>query len=233
MTQNRSSAVMQQRNMALDKFDDFPTQPFAARALCEWLQAECGSLGQLEVDEPAANRGYMARPLAEYFKRVVTSDIFDYGLGYQVEDYLFPGNDRETDWTITNPPFRLAQQFIEKARRTSSRGVAMFVRSAFLEGQERFGSLYSVDPPHVILQFTERVVIHRGKVVDPNIALQSTDAKTGKVKMKKPASATAYSWLVWLGPHRRNGRPEFDWIPPCRKRLERPGDYDLPEVLPR
>lgn len=213
MSQNRSSAVMQSRKEPHDSLDDFPTQPWATRALCEWLEAEVGPLSLLDCREPAANRGYMARPLFEYFDRVQVSDVFDYGVGYQVDDYLFPGVDMETHWTITNPPFRLAQQFIAKARRTSSCGVAMFVRSAFLEGQKRYESLFATDPPHVILQFAERVVIHRGKVV------------------KKGSSATAYSWLVWLGPHRRNARSEFDWLPPCRKRLERSGDYDLPEVL--
>ena len=35
MTQNRSSAVMQQRKEPHDSLDDFPTPPWATRALCE------------------------------------------------------------------------------------------------------------------------------------------------------------------------------------------------------
>ena len=37
------------------------------------------------------------------------------------------------------------------------------------------------------------------------------------------STATAYCWLVWidgLGPE-----TQFEWIAPCRKRLEREGDY--------
>lgn len=231
MNQNRSSAVMQQRREAKDSLDDFPTQPWATRAVCEWLQREVGYLELYDVREPAANRGYMARVLLEYFGAVEASDVFDYGVGYAVDDYLFPGRNQKTHWTITNPPFRLAPQFIEKARATSQMGVGMFVRSAFLEGQERYETLFAIDPPHVILQFAERVVLHRNKVVDPNVAVEKLNKKTGAIEKKKPSSATAYSWLLWLGPERRNRRPEFGWISPCRARLERPGDYDAPQVL--
>ena len=42
------------------------------------------------------------------------------------------------------------------------------------------------------------------------------------------STATAYAWLVWeksetgLLPT----TTQFGWIPPCRARLERPGDYE-------
>ncbi len=35
--QNRSSAVMQQRSEPHDSLDDFPTPPWATRALCEYI----------------------------------------------------------------------------------------------------------------------------------------------------------------------------------------------------
>lgn len=208
MTQNRSSAVMQQRREPHTSLDDFPTPPWATRALCEWLErAESLPVALQHVREPAANRGFMARPLGEYFGVVEVSDIHDYGMGWQVRDYLFPPDPHLVDWTITNPPFRLAAQFIAVALRTSRRGVAMFVRLAFLEGQERYRDLFSVTPPSFVLQFSERVVIHRGRIV------------------KDGSSATAYCWLVWFK-HPRLGGTIFEWLPPCRARLELDGDYD-------
>lgn len=208
MTQNRSSAVMQSRAEPHDSLDDFPTPPWATRALCERLH-DTPPIWGLTVREPAANRGYMARPLAEYFSRVQVSDIHDYGVGFDVDDYLFGADPSPVDWTITNPPFRLAEQFIERALRTSTSGVAMIVRAAFLEGQGRFERLFSRVAPSAILQFTERVVMHRGRV--------TADGST----------ATAYAWLVWDRPGHGPARDtRFDWIAPCRKRLERPGDYD-------
>ena len=209
MTQNRSSAVMQQRTEAPDSLDDFPTPPWATRALCEWLTRQASQpLDILRCREPAANRGHMVAPLREYFASVEASDVFDYGTGYPERDYLFGALPEQVDWTITNPPFRLAEQFIERALLTSRQGVAMIVRAAFLEGVGRYERLFSQTPPSHVLQFTERVVMHKGKL--------SANGST----------ATAYAWLVWkLGDH-----TSLCWLPPCRKRLERAGDYPVADV---
>lgn len=205
MSQNRSSAVMQQRVEAHDSLDDFPTPPWATRALCEWLLTnEHIELGVFSCREPTANRGHMADPLGEYFETVEASDIHDYGRGYEVRDYLFPAPLGTVDWTITNPPFRLAEQFIERASATSSVGFAMIVRAAFLEGQGRFERLFSRNPPSFVLQFTERVVMHKGRLAPEG------------------STATAYAWLVWIDGETPT---KLEWIAPCRKRLERPGDY--------
>jgi hypothetical protein len=40
---------------------------------------------------------------------------------------------------------------------------------------------------------------------------------------KKASTATGYGWLVWE--KGRPARPQLVWIPPCRKILERDGDY--------
>ena len=208
MTQNTSTAVMQRRVEAHDSLDDFPTPPWATRALCEWIAALGYDLPSMDCREPAANRGHMVRPLDEYFGEVWASDIHDYGAGFAVQDYLF-GSDPTgvVGWTITNPPFRLAQQFITQARNTSRHGVAVIVRSAFLEGGARYRELFKDAAPTHILQFSERVVMHKGKL------------------SAKGSTATAYCWLVWRK-NDRTGSTKFDWIQPgTRKRLERPEDY--------
>ncbi len=208
MSQNRSSAVMQQRSEPHDSLDDFPTPPWATRALCEWLRRnwadEVDDWAAFTCREPAANRGHMVRPLAEYFGTVEASDVHDYGAGFPVADYLWGPPPPMVDWTITNPPFRLAEQFIARAAETSNHGFAVIVRSAFLEGQARHENLFSKNPPSHVLQFTERVVMHKGRLAPEG------------------SSATAYSWLVWI-----DGEDEtrFHWIAPCRRKLERPGDY--------
>lgn len=206
MSQNRSSAVMQQRSEPHDSLDDFPTPPWATRALCEFLQVWCEEpLEPLRVREPAANRGHMVGALAEYFGDVDASDVHDYGVGFPVRDFLWaPWSAQMVDWTITNPPFRLAEQFIAQALASSRIGVAMIVRAAFLEGVGRHERLFSTAPPAVVLQFTERVVMHKGRLAPEG------------------STATAYAWLIW-----RHGFTDtrLRWIAPCRKRLERAGDY--------
>ena len=205
MSQNRSTAVMQRRVEPHDSLDDFPTPPWATRELCEWLvRRQSQPLDMFNVREPTANRGHMVRPLMEYFGNVRASDIHDYGVGFRVHDYLWGPAPELTDWTIFNPPFRLAEQFIERARMSSRYGVAAIVRTAFLEGVGRYERLFLCGPPSHVLQFTERVVMQKGRLV------------------RKGSSATAYCWLVWMGGH----HTRFDWIAPCRKRLERASDYE-------
>ncbi len=206
--QNTSSAVMAQRAEARDSLDDFPTPPWAGRALCRFLRAGLGQHLQLyDVREPAANRGHLVRALAGDFGRVKASDVHDYGAGFAVRDYLFPGDMDRTAWTITNPPFRLAEQFVFRAWDLSSVGVAMLVRSAFLEGVGQYDRLFRNLPPTHVLQFSERVVMHKGCLSEAG------------------STATAYAWLIWFRP--AMGRAtELHWTGSgARAALTRPGDY--------
>lgn len=205
MSQNTSHAVMSQRVEAHDSLDHFPTPPWATRALCEWLIGHSGkSLKSSSVWEPACAEGHMSLPLAEYFREVYSSDVCDYGFG-QRADFLFPPIFR-ADWIITNPPFRLGEQFAQTAIKRAGCGVALLVRTAFLESADRFHSLYSVSPPLHILQFVERVPMFKGRLD------------------RHGSTATSYCWLVW----RRNAwdSTRFHWLAPCRKRLERDSDYE-------
>lgn len=202
--QNTSHAVMAQRVEPHDSLDDFPTPPWATRALLEHV-IQCGGTAW----EPAANRGHMVKPLEERFGWVRASDVHDYGYGYEVKDFLF-GDHEPVDWIITNPPFRLAEQFIYKGLETAKSGVAIFVRSTFLEGVGRYSNLFTGNPPAVIAQFAERVVLHKGRLAP------------------KGSTATAYCWVVWY-PHpdtlKNAPGTRFQWIPPCRRELERESDY--------
>lgn len=228
--QNTSSAVMQQRSEARDALDDFPTPPWATRALCDWLKSRGNQLENCVVREPCANRGYMVGPLQEAFASVDAADVHDYGAGYPIRDYLFGEIPDKVEWTIKNPPFRLAQQFIERALRSSSRGIAVFCRMAFLEGQERHNTLFAKTPPSAILRFAERVVIHKGVMREPGSRYWDASANDGEGKYRNASSATAYVWLVWEADRIVADDPaghtaEFVFLPPCRAKFERTGDY--------
>lgn len=219
MAQNRSSAVMQQRHDPHDSLDDYPTPPWATRAVCVYIaRYSMRRLGYLTVREPCANRGHMVRPLSEYFEKVDAFDVHDYGAGFPVQDYLFPVPLVTVHWTFMNPPFRLAEQFIARALESSSEGVVVIVRTAFLEGETRYRELFAKNRPSVILQFAERVVMLKGRLVragDPDPSDENPD--------KKASTATAYCALIWF--KARSGPTAFDWIGPCRRELEQPGDY--------
>jgi hypothetical protein len=206
--QNTSHAVMAQRSEAKDSLDDFPTPPWATRGMLEHI-LPTHELKEMTCLEPACNRGFMSFVLQEYFRDVTSSDVFDYGYG--VERDFLSGDYAENsfDWVITNPPFRLAEDFFHEAQRVAKRGVALLTRTVFIESVGRYERLFSVKPPTVFAQFSERVAMVKGRID------------------RKASTATGYSWLIWDF-DARSGYPRLDWIPPCRKSLERSGDYELP-----
>ena len=226
MTANTSSAVMQRRNAGLDQFDYFGTPAWATRSLMRYLiegPAQYCQIPLSTVIEPACGQGHMSRPLGEYFKSVVASDIQDFGFG-EVHDFLFPTYAKRAEWVITNPPFVLAEEFIEKSMDLCSVGCAFLVRSAFAESKGRYERLFSVNPPNYRLQFVERVVMSKGAPRDPK--LKYLCETTGK--MKRPYSATSYEWMVWF---KDNDRPTIaDWLGYPVDEMTLPRDYIVPEL---
>lgn len=202
--QNTSHAVMAQRFEPKDSADNFPTPPWATRALLEHVIGTHG-LDSLTCLEPACGQGHMAKPLREYFGSVQSSDAYHYGYG-PVRDFLkYPFEAASHDWVITNPPFRLAEEFVDRALVVARHGIAILARTVFLESVGRFESIFSVRPPTVFAQFTERVPMVKGRL-DP-----------------RASTATGYAWFVWV--KGSSNLPRLTWIPPCRKSLERPTDY--------
>lgn len=210
--QNTSHAVMAQRTEGKTSLDDFPTPPWATRALVEHAISAKGPLRSMTCLEPACGRGHMAVTLAEYFREVTASDVFDYSFG-KVADFLASKHANDSfDWVITNPPFRLAEEFIDRGMKIARHGVAMLTRTVFIESVGRHERLFKINPPSRFAQFTERVPMVKGRVD------------------KKASTATGYAWLIWEKD--RLGASQLAWIPACRKALEREGDYQqAPRVL--
>jgi hypothetical protein len=208
---------MAQRFEAAESLDNFPTPRWATRALLEEILHAGPEFKKLSCWEPACGQGFMATVLNEYFGSVRASDVHSYGYG-EVYDFLASGlfqagsEEASFDWIITNPPFRLGEEFILQALTRARKGVAMLTRTVFLESVGRYERLFKNHPPTCFAQFTERVPMVKGRV----------DAKA--------STATGYCWLVWKKP--LSAAPTLRWIPPCRRRLERDGDYLGPPVAP-
>jgi hypothetical protein len=209
--QNKSHAVMAQRTEASDSPDDFPTPPWATRGLLEYILKDKAALAAMTCLEPACGAGHMAKVLREYFAEVRCSDAYDYGYG-TVRDFLaYPYETNSCDWVITNPPFRLGEEFVLRSLKVARKGVAILARTVFIESVGRYEKIFCRSPPTKFAQFTERVPMVRGRLD------------------KKATTATGYAWLVWE--KRSSAAPRLMWVPPCRKKLERDGDYDLPRKL--
>jgi hypothetical protein len=150
----------------------------------------------------------MAKVLKEYFGEVRCSDAFQYGYAPMRDFLTYPLEANAFDWIITNPPFRLAEEFVIRALGVARRGVAILARTVFLESVGRYESIFASRPPTKFAQFVERVPMIKGRL----------DAT--------PTTATGYAWFVWEKSN-RNDLPRLMWVPPCRRDLERAGDYGL------
>lgn len=200
---NTSTAVMQRRAAPARGLDFFPTPPWATRAfLREVLFAEFASHCFGSVWEPAAGGGHMAHVLSEFFPKVRASDVEDYGAGFEVGSYVGVGPDviaaNPHGWMITNPPFNLAVEFAERGLREARVGVALLLRTSWMEGAERYQRLFRERPPRIIAQYCERVPMVAGRW-DP-----------------AAASATSYAWFVWQQSHFRK-ETRLIWIAPGAK----------------
>jgi hypothetical protein len=205
--QNTSHAVMAQRIEPLDSPDDFPTPPWATRALLEYVLTDKENMASKTCLEPACGAGHMSKVLKGYFGHVESFDLLDYSYG-EVRDFLeqpFPSDS--CDWIVTNPPFRLAEKFILNSLDVAKCGVAVLARTVFLESAGRYNGIFRDRPPTKFAQFVERVPMVKGRL----------DSKA--------TTATGYAWFIWE--HQKPGAPALVWIPPCRKILEKAGDYEM------
>jgi hypothetical protein len=147
----------------------------------------------------------MAKVLKEYFRDVKYSDAHHYGFG-PVRDFLtYPYETNAVDWVITNPPFRLAAEFVLRAMNVARLGVAILARTVFLESSGRYREIFEKTPPSIFAQFVERVPMVKGRL----------DSKA--------TTATGYAWFIWE--KRGSAYPRLIWVPPCRKDLEKVSDY--------
>ena len=205
--QNKSHAVMAQRHESNFSLDNFPTPPWATRALIEqYLDKK--TLTTQTCLEPACGAGHMAKVLKEYFDAVDSSDVYNYGYG-EVRDFTHSLPDQTYNWVITNPPFRLAENFINQALKIATTGVAVLLRTLFIETIGRYDRLFSRMPPTRMAQFCERVPMVKGRL-DP-----------------KASTATGYAWLIWdIDKLTEPSGTTLCWIKSCRKQLEWEQDYN-------
>lgn len=227
-----AQSVMASRASTRDALDDFPTPPWATRAFLHHVMVPLADkpLIDLTAWEPAANRRFMARALGEYFGQVFETDIEDYGAGVSRLDFIslrdglgltpLPGFAADVDWIVTNPPFKDLQDWIDVAMKTARVGFALLCRTAAIETVDRFEKLWKAQQGHLLFaQYVERVPMVEGRC-DP-----------------AASSATAYGWIVWKRAGGLSARvpmisAPLVFIPPCRGRFEKSGDYVVkPRVI--
>ena len=145
------------------------------------------------VWEPACGDGAISGPLLDAGHQVVSTDLVDRGYGASRRDFLMEQR-LLAPAIITNPPFKLADEFVLHALHLGAVKVAMFMRLAWLEGSGRHGRLWSRHPPARVWVFSKRQTLWRGD--DP--------------AARENGGAIAFAWFVWERGH--DGAPALGWI---------------------
>src|SRR5690606_6095380 len=138
-----------------EKDDFYPTWPAATAALLTRERFDG------PIWEPACGEGDMSRVLEAAGYDVISTDLVDRGYGEPRVDFLMEWEPRAPN-IVTNPPFGLAREFVDKALMLTTGKVAMFLRLAFLESIER-GVWLPTTPLARIYIMSRRVPMQRGR----------------------------------------------------------------------
>ncbi|MBA1157474.1 hypothetical protein [Microvirga mediterraneensis] len=156
-----------------DPLDYYPTPPIAVEKLL--LVETFPGL----VWEPACGDGAISRILEANQIETISTDLIDRGYGEGNHDFF--KSPLRADHIITNPPYKLAQAFVEHALTLTSGKVAMLVRVSFL-GSAKRKPFFLSNPPARVYLFAKRITLW----------------KRGEEPVKPTGGGIVdYVWCVW------------------------------------
>lgn len=161
-----------------EKDDFYATPPLAVKELMKLETFD------KNIWEPCCGMNHITNVLKDNNYNVKTSDIIDRVNDGSVEIIDFLNyNEKYNGDIITNPPYKLATEFVYKSIETITYGhkVAMFLKLTFLETKKRY-ELFKKYPPKVIYVASMRFGCSQTGEFN-------TDGNTG--------SAIAYCWYIW------------------------------------
>ena len=147
-----------------------------------------------KIWEPASGEGHMSKRLKDLGYDVWSTDLIDRGYCDKQLDFLVC-EDRFDGDIITNPPYKYAQEFVEKGIELTKNKMALFLKIQFLEGKAR-RKLYDKYPPHTVYVSSSRILC----------------AKNGEFDYMRAhgGSAVAYAWFVWYKNFK--GNTTLKWV---------------------
>jgi hypothetical protein len=146
------------------------------------------------VWEPACGDGAIVNVMRNAGHSVFASDVVDRGCPRSTVQDFFAATKRTADVIVTNPPFSMAQEFVDAALERAPK-VIMLLRLAFLESGTR-------------MQWFKDGPLARVHIASRRLPMMHRDGWEGK----KSGSAVAHAWFVW--DRSRNGGycPELRWF---------------------
>jgi hypothetical protein len=150
--------------------------------------------GYLQGSDPRSGRRYgtIVRVARQFGYEATGADLKDRGHGFSVQDYLKDCMYHRT--LVFNAPYSKNEAFLKHARLMADE-IAALVRLPFLAGQERWRSLYAIQPPGRVLILSER----------PSCPPGDTDVPAN-------GGTTDYCWLYFNRDH--SGPSTIEWLPP-------------------
>ena len=152
--------------------------------------------------EPCVGGGHIVDIIKKYYpdECVYGVDLVDRGYpNTLVADFLkYDFLGQKFDNVVTNPPYSLAQEFLEKSMEVVNDGgeIAMFLKIQFLEGAKR-REMFKKYPPKYIYVFVKRQAPwNNGSPVDE--------------KGKPWSSTMCFAWFVWEKGF--TGEPIVRWL---------------------
>lgn len=140
--------------------------------------------GTNSILEPACGQGHISEVLKEHFPNanIISTDLVDRGYGIGGVDFLKDRFDK-VETVITNPPFKIAVDFINKALEIATKEVVMFAKIQFLETENR-AKLFSETPLRYVYVHSKRVSPMR-------------NGELFNEKGKPWSSAMCFAWYVF------------------------------------
>jgi hypothetical protein len=148
--------------------------------------------------EPACGDGAISEVLKSKGYTVISSDIIDRGYGECGKNF-FSFTEAKTPTIITNPPFKLAEDFIKHAQRIGVKKIALLLKLAFLEGKSRSRLLERSG--------LSRIWVFRGRI---------TFTRNGE--KQRGSGMIAFGWFVWDNTYK--GAPQVGWVDEIKKEDE-------------
>lgn len=176
--------------------DYYATDPKALEVFLDKIE-EDGIKLHNNIWECACGEGHLSKVLESRSYKVWSTDLVDRGYGNGNTDFLKSIPDSWCGDVLTNPPYKYAKEFVEKALEVTRIGTytVMFLKIQFLEGQAR-KELFKKYPPKYVYVNSKRQVC----------------AKNGDFDKYANGTGTAicYCWFVWQKGF--NGEPIIRWI---------------------
>ena len=138
--------------------------------------------------EPSCGKGAISKVLTKHGFDVTAQD-YDEGNGVDFLKF-----NKKFDNIITNPPFRLANEFVKHSLELANNKIAMLLPLNYLHGVTRLNEIYNLKKLKTVYVFTRYPLLTQDLREDGKY-------KTGMM---------VYAWYIW--DQKYNSYPEIRWI---------------------